>query len=186
MAHQITLLLGVEHHLGLGQQSAVHPRRHCGAKIDLDLHVDRVALAGQTTGELLIDGGRARCPVVAQPEQTERLDELERDRPRPQDPSPTVVAAGVVDVAGAEPADDPPSGEGHVQVDLMGVPLVGRRLDADPRQGDVAVVPDPCVHRLPQVGIVGLGGVDELQILVETPRQVDCHGHIPRSPAQRR
>ena len=76
-----------------------------------------------------------------------------------------------------EHVEHAPVGERDVHLDVVGVPLVGDRFDGDARKPDVvAVVPDPDVHRLAHLGIVGLGREDELASFVESRGQIDTHG----------
>ena len=61
----------------------------------------------------------------------------------------------------------------------MGVPLVGDGLDADAGQAELdAVVPDPGVHRLAQVGIVRLLGEDVLELVAQPAREIDRHSRL--------
>src|SRR5690606_23418328 len=63
-----------------------------------------------------------------------------------------------------------------VHLDVVGLPLIGDRFDADARHADLgAAVPDPRVHRLPHLGVVGLLREDVLAVVTETAGQVDCH-----------
>ena len=143
---------------GLGEQRTVHPRRHRALQLDLGPDGHQLALAGELAADLGVDVRRVGLAVDAQDPATERLDHLDRQRPGPEDPRLAVGAGGVVHGAGREQVEHAAVGEGEVDLDVVGVPLVGDRLDPDAGQAEVqAVVPHPGVHRLALVRVVGLG-----------------------------
>ena len=108
----------------------------------------------------------------------ERLDELERQQPGPQDPRATVGAERIVHRAVGEDVQDATVGLGEVHLDVVGLPLIRDGFDADPGEPDLsAVVPDPDVDGLPHLGIVRLRGEDELALLVEPTGQIDHPAH---------
>ena len=88
------------------------------------------------------------------------------------------MAPGPVDV------EDAAVSEGNVDLNVVGVPLVGHGLDADRGQAErPTVIPDPRVHRLAQLEIVGLFGEDELELLAQPAAQVSCHVALPKVSA---
>jgi hypothetical protein len=106
----------------------------------------------------------------------ERLDQLERQRPRTEDPHLPVGPERVVNGARFDGTEHPPVGAGDVDLDVMGLPLVGHGLDPTAREADrQTVVPDPCVHRFALLGILRLRAPDALEGFVVTARQVDAH-----------
>ncbi len=55
-------------------------------------------------------------------------------------------------------------------------PLVGHRLDTNPRHPDLrSVVPDPGIHRLTHLGIGGLNRKDELTVVPKPTGEIDNH-----------
>jgi hypothetical protein len=90
MTHEVTLLLGVEHALGVFEQRAVHP--WWGGRAQVDLYLDRHgrSLTPQGTADLRRGGRRHGLPGDAQLEVAERLDHVERHRPGSEDPRPAI------------------------------------------------------------------------------------------------
>ena len=71
---------------------------------------------------------------------------------------------------------DPAVGQRHVDLDVVRLPLVADRLDADTRQpDDPALVPHPRVHGFPHLVIVRLGREHELEVAAQATRQIDRH-----------
>ena len=117
-----------------------------------------------------------RHAVDPQPPVHERLDQLERQRAGAEDAGLAVGADRVVHLAGAVHVEHPTVGEREVHLDVVGVPLVGDGLDADAGHAELgALVPDPGVHRLAHLGIVGLRREHVLAVVGQSTRVVDRH-----------
>ncbi len=96
--------------------------------------------------------------------------------PAPRRRGSAVGAARVVDGARPDQVEHAPVGEGDVDLDVVGVPLVGDRLDPDAGEPDAEVVgPDPRVDRLAHLGVVGLRRPHQSEVVLEASGQVDRH-----------
>ena len=181
-AHQRALVLLVEHPLGLGQQRAVLPRRHCRDDVDLDLHGHARCLGRRIARHLI-----ARpCARPASPSKrifqcSEGFDQLEGKRAGAEDPRPAVGARrGRGPCPGRSTLKTRPSAMAMLTWTswvshwsaTASTPIRGRPTS-------VAAVPDPGVHRLPHLGVLGLSREDELAVLTQTTRQIGSHIRLP-------
>ena len=83
---------------------------------------------------------------------------------------------------GPRPKDveDTAIGERHIDLDVVRLPLISHRLDADPWQSDLeTVVPDPRVDGFPHFGFRRLLGEDELECFAQPPGQINSHRPLP-------
>jgi hypothetical protein len=108
------------------------------------------------------------------------FDHFERQWSGAQDARAAVGGHRVVHRPGTEHVVDASVGEREVDLDVVGLPLVGDRLGADAGDAErAAVVPDPGVDRLAHLGVVRLLREDELPVRVEAAGQVDGHDVYP-------
>ena len=179
VTHEVALLLVLEDPLGFGEQSPVHPGRHCPPDVDVRLNGHQLALAWKLSLHLRIDRRRVHVPVDAHLPQAERLDHLEGERACTEAPGLAVRAGRVMDGTRAQHVVHAPIGEGHVDLNVVGLPLVRHRLDPDARQADLEIViPYPGIHRLAHLSLVGLRGPDEAELVVEAAGQIDRHSFL--------
>jgi hypothetical protein len=160
----------------------VLPRRR--GRTDVDLGANRQLFSGADTGQPSLDlgrhGGPDRDPVELHPEVPEGFDHFERQWSGAEDGWAAVGRDRVVHRPGTEHVVDASVAEGQVDLDVVGLPLVGDRLDADAGDAErAAVVPDPGVDRLAHLRVVRLLREDELPLRVEAARQVDGHDVCP-------
>ena len=91
---------------------------------------------------------------------------------------PSGPSAGQARAVLAQPVH-PAVGERDVDLDVVGVPVRGDRLDADAGQADLAaVVEDPEAHRIPHLRVVRPLGEHVLAGRVDAAGQVDCHAQL--------
>ena len=165
------------------QQRAVHERRHGGPDVDVDLDRHRSPVALERAADLGVHRGGDGLPSDAHVEVAVGFLQLEGERTGAEHAWPAVGAQGIVDRTRAVDVEDATVGERDVDLKVVGVPLVGRGLDAHARQADgPAVVPDPGVDRLAQFGIVGLLREDELQLLAQPAAHITRHVTLPFVP----
>ena len=177
--HEVTLFLGGEHTTRDLEQRAALPRRR--RRPDVVLELDRHDLAGARArlgaADLRFDRRDRRITLDVRLPVLERLHQLELDRAGAEDARLAVGAEGVVHLAAAEHVEDASVGEREVELDVVGLPLVGDRLDADAGHAVVgAFVPHPGVHRLAHLRVGRLLGEDELAVVGETAAVIDGHG----------
>ena len=174
--HQRSLVLLFEHAPGLGKESPVFPRRN--DRLDVDVDQDRDAgFVAPAIGNL-IGHGRGGCQAVEPNLPTsERLDQLEGQWTGTQNAWLSVRSQRLVDGTGAEEVEVPSRGRRQIELDVMGVPLIGRRFDADAGKADrtAGSGPEPRIDRLAHVRIVRLFREDELTLVAQPTCQV--HGH---------
>ena len=123
-------------------------------------------------------------PCEAHSQEPVRLDQLERQRPGAEDAGCPVGADGSWIGPGREDVEHPAVGEGDVDLDLVGVPLVGDGLDADAGQTERRRR-RPRSRRSPTRAsrVVRLRGEDVLELVAQPAREIDRH--VPFAPFRR-
>ena len=120
-------------------------------------------------------GGLDGRAVEAHRPGAERFDASEGERPGSQYGRVAVRTRGGRGAIVAQ-AVDTPIRKGDVDLEPMGLPVRGHRLDPDPCEADLpAVVRDPHAHRVAHLGVVGALREHVLPGGVDAPGQIDCH-----------
>ncbi len=185
VAHQVTLLLVVEDPLRLGEQGAVHPRRHGTAEVDLGLDRQDVAFAGELAADLRVDielaaSRRRRCASATV--RTARPSRTTAARLRGSAGWPS-APAGSCTTPGPSSVEHPTVGERDVDLDVVGVPLVGHRLDPA-SEAWPSGKPSSQIHAFTDsrmLRVVGLRRPHEPSDSSKPPRQID-RSSLPPSP----